>query len=122
MPLTKTCPYRAAGGAFPPRRKRCARNSGVVIAYHPRGRFRPQNRFATGPGPLYLVYLVPKTGIKVSEDVANTIFIDLGQIKSFEGSQKYAVTDGVNLKDYKTVVIWCKEFFFLISPAELSFL
>jgi hypothetical protein len=34
--------------------------------------------------------------------------INLGKLKSFTGSQKYAIPDSVNLANYKSVVIWCR--------------
>lgn len=77
--------------------------------------------FKVGPGPKYHVYLVPKADIRASDEVAGTMFIDLGRLRSFEGSQKYPVPAGVKLKDYPSVVIWCEQFSVLISPADLRF-
>lgn len=77
--------------------------------------------FKVGPGPKYHVYLVPKANIRSSADVRDTMFIDLGRLRSFEGSQNYAIPAGVNLKDYPSVVIWCEQFGVLISPADLTF-
>lgn len=77
--------------------------------------------FKVGPGPKYHVYLVPKGNIRSSDDVTGTMFVDLGQLRSFEGSQKYAIPDGVDLRDYPSVVIWCEQFDVLISPADLDF-
>jgi len=76
--------------------------------------------FEVGPGPAYHVYLVPKTGIKSSPDVGTDI-IDLGRLRSFAGSQKYAIPAGTALGAHQSVVIWCKAFGVLISPAELAF-
>jgi hypothetical protein len=77
--------------------------------------------FKVGPGPDYHVYLVPKTNVRAEADVADTMFVDLGKLRSFEGSQKYAVPGGVDLKKYPSVVIWCQQFGVLISPADLNF-
>ncbi len=49
------------------------------------------------------------------------MFIDLGKLRAFQGSQKYPVPAGVNLKNYPGVVIWCAQFGVLISPADLEF-
>ena len=49
------------------------------------------------------------------------MFVDLGQLKAFTGGQNYAIPDGVDLKNYKSVVIWCEQFNVLISPALLKF-
>ena len=75
--------------------------------------------FEVGPGPKYHVYLVPQKGITPSTEVAETMFIDLGRLRAFKGSQNYPIPDGVDLARYPSVVIWCEQFSVLISPAEL---
>lgn len=77
--------------------------------------------FEVGPGPKYHVYLVPKAPIRESGDLEGAMFVDLGRLKSFTGSQKYPVPGGLTLADYKSVVIWCEQFGVLISPADLAF-
>lgn len=76
--------------------------------------------FAVGPGPDYHVYLVPETEIRDNSRVPNTMFVDLGRLRAFKGSQVYDIPDGVDLAKYPTVVIWCRQFGALISPADLS--
>ena len=49
------------------------------------------------------------------------MFVDLGRLRSFKGSQKYAIPNGIDLNRYPSVVIWCAEFGVLISPADLTF-
>ena len=49
------------------------------------------------------------------------MFVDLGRLRAFKGSQRYAVPAGVDLKKYPSVVIWCEQFGVLISPADLAF-
>ena len=66
--------------------------------------------FAVGPGPAFHVYLVPKAQVRQSADVKDTMFIDLGRLRAFKGSQKYTIPAGVNLTNYPSVVIWCAEF------------
>jgi hypothetical protein len=77
--------------------------------------------FSVGPGPKFHVYLVPKKAVRQSADVAGTMFVDLGRLRAFEGSQKYAIPAGVDLKHFPSVVIWCEQFGVLISPADLAF-
>ncbi len=77
--------------------------------------------FEVGPGPKYHVYLVPKAQVRDSDDVRQTMFIDLGRLRAFKGSQKFPIPDGVDLKKYQSVVIWCEQFGVLISPADLAF-
>jgi hypothetical protein len=80
-----------------------------------------ESDFEVGPGPAFHVYLVPKAPIRQSADVKGTMFIDLGRLRAFKGSQKYAIPAGVDLKKYPSLVIWCAEFGVLISPADLEF-
>jgi len=79
-----------------------------------------ENDFEVGPGPKYYVYLVPKAGIRKEADVKDTMFVDLGRLRAFKGSQRYPIPAGVDLKNYPSVVIWCEAFGVLISPADLS--
>jgi hypothetical protein len=76
--------------------------------------------FEVGPGPAYHVYLVPKASIRANGDLDNAMFVDLGGLRSFRGSQRYAIPAGVDLKNYPSVVIWCQQFNVLISPADLA--
>ena len=77
--------------------------------------------FEVGPGPKYHVYLVPEANVVPSTAVAKTMFVDLGRLKAFKGSQNYAVPAGVEPARYGSVVIWCEQFGVLISPARLVF-
>lgn len=77
--------------------------------------------FEVGPGPDFHVYLVPKAEIRDSSEVKNTMFVDLGRLRAFKGSQNYAIPAGVDLKNFPSVVIWCQQFGVLISPADLTF-
>jgi hypothetical protein len=77
--------------------------------------------FEVGPGPKFHVYLVPEETVTPSTRVAQTMFVDLGRLKAFKGSQNYPVPAGVDLAQYKSVVIWCEQFGVLISPARLAF-
>lgn len=79
-----------------------------------------ESDFEVGPGPDFHVYLVPKESIRSSDDLGSAMFIDLGRLRAFVGSQGYTIPNGVNVADYDSVVIWCKSFSVLISPADLS--
>jgi Electron transfer DM13 len=77
--------------------------------------------FEVGPGPKFHVYLVPKANVRSASDVTGTMFVDLGRLRAFKGSQKYPVPAGVDLTKFPSVVIWCEQFSVLISPADLTF-
>jgi hypothetical protein len=66
--------------------------------------FLDQN-FEVGPGPKFHVYLVPSEKIRNSGQVKNTMFVDLGRLRSFKGSQKYKTPAGIGIKKYSSVVI-----------------
>lgn len=76
--------------------------------------------FEVGPGPDYHVYLVPVATVRNAEQVEKAMYIDLGRLRAFKGSQRYAIPAGVDLKNYPSVVIWCQRFSVLISPADLT--
>jgi hypothetical protein len=80
-----------------------------------------ESDFEVGPGPAFHVYLVPKEKIRTSSDLADAMYVDLGRLRAFKGSQRYTIPAGLNLTDYPTVLIWCERFGVLISPADLTF-
>jgi Electron transfer DM13 len=76
--------------------------------------------FQVGPGPKFHVYLVPKGMIRTSSDVKDQMFVDLGRLRAFQGSQRYVIPAGIDLSKYQSVIIWCEQFSVLISPADLK--
>lgn len=80
-----------------------------------------ESDFEVGPGPKFHVYLVPDNNVTPATKVAKTMYVDLGRLRAFKGSQAYPVPEGVNLANYGSVVIWCEAFGVLISPAQLRF-
>lgn len=79
-----------------------------------------ESDFEVGPGPKFHVYLVPEKNVTPSTEVTRTMYIDLGRLKAFKGSQNYPIPAGVDLSRYGSVVIWCEQFGVLISPATLK--
>ena len=92
--------------------------SGRVSIYE--GTVFLEDDFEVGPGPKFHVYLVPKQKIRSSGDLDGAMFVDLGRLRAFKGSQKYGIPKGVDLASYPSVVIWCAQFGVLISPADLT--
>jgi hypothetical protein len=76
--------------------------------------------FEVGPGPKFHVYLVPEKNVIPSTNVSRTMFVDLGRLKAFKGSQNYDIPAGVDVAKYDSAVIWCEQFSVLISPAALK--
>jgi Electron transfer DM13 len=79
-----------------------------------------EDDFEVGPGPKFHVYLVPAAEITEADAVAANMFIDLGRLRAFKGSQNYPIPAGVEVANYGSVVIWCEQFGVLISPASLQ--
>jgi hypothetical protein len=79
-----------------------------------------EDDFEVGPGPAYHVYLVPKAGLRKSSDLEGAMHVDLGGLRAFKGSQRYAIPASVDLSKYASVIIWCERFSVLISPADLA--
>ena len=78
-----------------------------------------ESDFEVGPGPAFHVYLVPKATIRTNADLKEQMFVDLGGLRAFKGSQRYPIPAGVNLNNYPSVIIWCQAFGVLITPADL---
>ena len=81
---------------------------------------RLEEDFEVGPGPKFHVYLVSEADVRPGTNVEETMYVDLGRLKAFAGSQNYPVPAGVNPRDYRSVVIWCEQFNVLISPAAIA--
>jgi hypothetical protein len=64
--------------------------------------------------------MVPKASIRSSSDLKDVMFVDLGGLRAFKGSQRYSIPAGVDVKKHESVIIWCERFGVLISPADLS--
>ncbi len=76
--------------------------------------------FQVGPGPDYRLYLSSAKEVRSSEDFENADNYELSRLKSFSGSQVYSISNTIDLEIFNTVVVWCKSFGQLISPAELT--
>jgi len=78
------------------------------------------DNFEVGPGPRFHVYLVKQPDVDSDAKFLASEKIDLGRLRAFRGSQIYAVPIGTETSSFGSVVVWCKEFGVLISPARLS--
>jgi hypothetical protein len=79
-----------------------------------------ERSFEVGPGPRFHVYVSDRADVLSNADFEASNTIDLGRLKAFKGSQNYNLPLDLELSAYKSVVIWCKEFGVLISPATLT--
>ena len=76
--------------------------------------------FQTENGPKLEVYLSKAIKPSSSAAVSSAGFINLGDLKSVNGSQNYLVPIGTDLTQFKSVVIWCTTFSvnFVSAPLE----
>ena len=79
-----------------------------------------EDDFEVGPGPAFHVYLVDHAKVRSNADFRASAMVDLGRLKAFRGSQNYSIPVSADLAGANSVVIWCKEFGVLISPASLE--
>ena len=64
--------------------------------------------FDTARGPDVQVVLHTGATVPVSIDEAD--YVTLATLQSFEGGQRYLVPANIDVNDYQTVAIWCREF------------
>ncbi len=76
--------------------------------------------FEVTNGPDLFVMLVKKKGLKNSDDVKNSSFVELQPLKGNIGNQNYQLPAGLKADDYGSVVVWCKQFGVLFASAELN--
>ena len=65
------------------------------------------DNFSTSNGPAVEV-LLHREAVPQNYDSRN--YISLGEIKSFQGAQWYAIPENVDINQYQSVSIWCREF------------
>ena len=76
--------------------------------------------FRTTNGPALVVYLTKHPDPKTAGDVLDAGYVDLGDLKGNVGNQNYEIPADVDVAEYGSVVIWCKLFDVLFSPASLQ--
>ncbi len=75
--------------------------------------------FMVTNGPDLHVILTKHASPKTSRDV-NEGYLELAKLKGNIGSQNYPLPAGVNLNEYRAVVIYCKPFNVVFATATLS--
>ena len=64
--------------------------------------------FDTARGPDVQVVLHTGATVPVSIDEAD--YVTLATLQSFEGEQRYLIPASIDINEYQTVAIWCREF------------
>ena len=68
--------------------------------------------FKTINGPDIYVYL--------AKDLDAKEYVNLGKVRATEGNVNYEIPGGINLNEYRYVMLWCKIFGVLFNYADLS--
>jgi hypothetical protein len=76
--------------------------------------------FEVTNGPDLYVWLVKASKPKESSDVKDSEWLELGVLKGNVGDQNYSVPEGTDLAQYRSVVVWCKQFGVLFASAGLD--
>jgi Electron transfer DM13 len=64
--------------------------------------------FKTDSGPD--LYVILYRGSTVPDGVKEKDYVQLARLQKINGVQRYAIPEKVNLKDFKSVAIWCRQF------------
>ncbi len=80
--------------------------------------------FAISPGPDLFVILSGATDLSLdyvafSQTVTDAPILYLGELASTGGAQTYSLPAGIDLAQYNTVVIWCKQYSVAFAAANL---
>ncbi len=76
--------------------------------------------FEVGPGPDYYAYFVAASDIVTNDQFEQAEKTMISRLKSFRGSQVYAVMSDVPEPQRQSVVVWCRTFGMLITSATLT--
>jgi len=71
--------------------------------------------FSVRNGPDLFVYLSPDA------DGYDDGAISLGELKATDGAFNYAIPEGVDVSQFNSAIIWCKQFTVLFGTATLTF-
>jgi len=76
--------------------------------------------FDTSDGPDVHVILSDQPAGSSDHAIDNGHYVKLGKLKATTGNQNYAVPLGIDLKRFRSVVIWCDRFNATLGSAPLS--
>ena len=96
------------------------RGQATLFAGSDGGRLLRLTDFEVTNGPDLEVWLVGEADITSAEDVLNSEYLPLGQLKGNIGDQNYGIPADADLSKYGSVVIWCEQFSVLFATASLA--
>jgi hypothetical protein len=109
--VLSTSPFRSLGHSTSGR--------AVALELTDGRRFLRLDDLRTSNGPDLFVYL-SAAAVGAPGDSFDDDFVSLGRLRANQGSQNYAIPDGVALDRYQTVVIWCRRFTYAFGAAPLG--
>ena len=74
--------------------------------------------FVTDKGPDLKVIL--HRNQSVSSRIAENDYLEIAPLQGFSGAQRYLIPEGVDLAQYSSVAIWCRQFNVTFGYAELT--
>ncbi len=98
------------------------RGSGdIALVRHADGRIELQfSNFEVTNGPDLKVWLISHADPQGAGDVKASEQLRLSQLKGNIGDQAYAIPEGTEVSNLKSVVIYCEQFSFLFAVARLG--
>ena len=76
------------------------------------------SEFSTPNGPD--VFVILHRNNKVTNNIKEANYINIARLEKFAGEQKYLIPDNVDLNDFESVGIWCREFNVTFAFAPLN--
>ena len=74
--------------------------------------------FSTPNGPD--VFVILHRNNTITNNIKENNYINIARLENFSGGQRYLIPDNVNLDDYQSVGIWCREFNVTFAFATLN--
>jgi hypothetical protein len=96
-----------------------ANGTGTVFAAAGKTVVRLEADFQAGPGPNYWIYLNTAPVGDEAQFQADAGRVRIAPLKSFTGSQNYELPEGIALRDFASLTIWCETFSAFIATANL---
>lgn len=69
-----------------------------------------------GPALEVILHKADTVGLQIQEGD----YISLGELKSFNGAQRYLIPEDIDLQQYQSVAVWCQEFNATFGYAPLA--
>ena len=69
-----------------------------------------------GPALEIILHKSDTVGLQIEEGS----YVSLGELKSFNGAQRYLIPEAIDLEQYQSVAVWCQEFNATFGYAPLA--